>query len=453
MERAVATVDHAKHESAERPALHTRDTSTRRPGPAADAFALGAPRLQRCACGGGPGPCACEAQPTARVERTLRGPAQPLDTATLAAMQGYFEYAFDGVRVHTGAEADASARSINAVAYTVGSDVVFSGGTYAPHSAAGQRLLAHELAHVVQQDGATTAPGPLEIDWDPASPAEREASSLSDGAASFSSNTNSISSTPSVAVRTARRLQRSEGSPAGGCGVCMGPAAAGSLAHDIIQAEMESLYGRAVFPEVFVPSPTDENGYLDLLTATPTGFAIGEIKPANFGGYLQGDLDLFWYEDQMTPFGLDVERMTLPPPLMSMMFQDPLANGCSQALYCNPPVHGIYTYFCEPDFAELVGTCECSEEEPEPDEEPVDQPVDQPVTNPVPTSPIPFIPPIFVPPDVVPELGPELAPELGPELAPELAPELLPELIEGGAAVEEGITLWEVLEVAAILAL
>ncbi|TAH34690.1 MAG: DUF4157 domain-containing protein [Planctomycetota bacterium] len=55
------------------------------------------------------------------------------------------------VRVHTGAEADASARSVNALAYTLGRDLVFAAGRYQPGTAAGRRLLAHELAHVAQQ--------------------------------------------------------------------------------------------------------------------------------------------------------------------------------------------------------------------------------------------------------------------------------------------------------------
>lgn len=135
--------------------------------------------------------------------------------------------------------------------------------------------------------------------------------------------------------------------------------------------------------------------------------------------------------------------MILPPPLASLVFQDPLAEGCTQELFCNPPVHGIYTYFCEPDFAELVGTCECREEEPEPKENPVENPVENPIEVPVsPTTPVPVIPPVVTPP-----------PEGIPEGVPEGLPELLPEAVEGGEAVEEGLTIWELLELAPLLAL
>ena len=60
---------------------------------------------------------------------------------------------FSHVRIHTGREAAASARAVNARAYTVGSDIVFAEGEFAPDTTAGRRLLAHELAHTVQQSG------------------------------------------------------------------------------------------------------------------------------------------------------------------------------------------------------------------------------------------------------------------------------------------------------------
>ncbi len=60
---------------------------------------------------------------------------------------------FSGVRVHTGEKAQRSAQALNANAYTVGGDIVFGAGQYAPETASGKRLLAHELTHVVQQQG------------------------------------------------------------------------------------------------------------------------------------------------------------------------------------------------------------------------------------------------------------------------------------------------------------
>jgi hypothetical protein len=66
-------------------------------------------------------------------------------------MEPRFGHDFSRVRVHADARAADSARAVNALAYTVGRDVVFGGGQYVPQSAAGLRLIAHELVHVVQQ--------------------------------------------------------------------------------------------------------------------------------------------------------------------------------------------------------------------------------------------------------------------------------------------------------------
>ena len=88
------------------------------------------------------------------VAATLRGTGRPLDPTTRAFFEPRFGVDFSAVRIHTGTPAAASARAVNALAYTVGRDVVFGSGQYAPHSDSGRKLLAHELTHVVQQSGA-----------------------------------------------------------------------------------------------------------------------------------------------------------------------------------------------------------------------------------------------------------------------------------------------------------
>lgn len=90
------------------------------------------------------------------IAKVLREPGQRLDPATRAFMEPRFGHDFGNVRIHTGSRAAASARAVHALAYTVGHDVVFGAGQYAPQSTAGQRLLAHELTHVIQQ-GASGA--------------------------------------------------------------------------------------------------------------------------------------------------------------------------------------------------------------------------------------------------------------------------------------------------------
>lgn len=130
--------------------------------------------LQRkCACGGSGGLTGdCEGCSNARlklqrdvadhvepstgppiVHEVLRAPGQPLDSATRAFFEPRFGHDFSQVRVHADAKAVESARAVNALAYTVGRDIVFGQGQFAPRATSGQHLLAHELAHVVQQGG------------------------------------------------------------------------------------------------------------------------------------------------------------------------------------------------------------------------------------------------------------------------------------------------------------
>src|SRR2546430_6786988 len=93
------------------------------------------------------------------VHDVLNSSGQPLDADTRSFMEPRFGHDFSQVRVHTDERAAESARTVNALAYTVGRDVVFGTGQYAPGTSEGRRLLAHELAHVVQQGSR-----PIELD-------------------------------------------------------------------------------------------------------------------------------------------------------------------------------------------------------------------------------------------------------------------------------------------------
>jgi hypothetical protein len=95
------------------------------------------------------------------------GGGTPLDAGTRGSMESAFGTSFEDVRVHTDAQASKSAESVGANAYTVGSDVVFRSGHYDPGTPTGQRTIAHELSHVVQQsqgpvDGSD-APGGIKV--------------------------------------------------------------------------------------------------------------------------------------------------------------------------------------------------------------------------------------------------------------------------------------------------
>jgi Domain of unknown function (DUF4157) len=89
------------------------------------------------------------------VHEVLRSPGQPLDAQTRAFMEPRFGHDFSGVRVYMDTKAAESAWAVNALAYTVGRDVVFGAGQYAPGTSEGRRLIAHELAHTIQQAPVT----------------------------------------------------------------------------------------------------------------------------------------------------------------------------------------------------------------------------------------------------------------------------------------------------------
>ena len=147
--------------------------------PAAAAFTPAkAGVLQRkCACGGLAGlteKCdECDRQ-SLTLQRHATGPAtpnvppivnevlgsagQPLDFSTRAFIESRLGHNFSQVRVHTDARAVASARAVNALAYTVGQDIVFAAGQYAPETMSGKRLLAHEMTHVLQQSASAGPP-------------------------------------------------------------------------------------------------------------------------------------------------------------------------------------------------------------------------------------------------------------------------------------------------------
>lgn len=91
------------------------------------------------------------------VTQALRAAGRPLDSASRSYFEPLFQHDFSQVSVHTGAQAAASARAVNALAYTVGHNVAFDTSRYAPHTAEGKRLLGHELAHVVQQSRGAAA--------------------------------------------------------------------------------------------------------------------------------------------------------------------------------------------------------------------------------------------------------------------------------------------------------
>ena len=159
------------------------------PAPSFPALNKGASILQRkCECAGAPdcdcdttkkdkekqtgglhraaaGPAGAQAprRAPAAVHEVLRSPGQPLDPATQAFFESRFGSDLGGVRIHTDSRAADSARAVQALGYTVGQHIAFARGQYQPEAESGQRLLAHELAHTLQQRGAPLDSGPLPV--------------------------------------------------------------------------------------------------------------------------------------------------------------------------------------------------------------------------------------------------------------------------------------------------
>jgi Domain of unknown function (DUF4157)/Putative RNase-like toxin, toxin_1 len=127
-----------------------------------------APLQRECTCGGECDDCkkenklqreangnAAPAVAPAVVHAVLRAPGRQMEPGTRSFMESRFGYDFSRVRIFNDSTAASSARAVSANAYTVGDKIVFNAGKYSPESSSGRRLLAHELAHVVQQQAGS----------------------------------------------------------------------------------------------------------------------------------------------------------------------------------------------------------------------------------------------------------------------------------------------------------
>lgn len=128
---------------------------------------IASPLQRKCSCGGSGGECEdCRTEKNLQrksahtsateiapgiVREVLKSPGQPLDGDTRAFFESRFQHDFSKVRIHQDVKAAESAQELDAAAYTVGSHVSFGTGLYRPSSIEGRQLIAHELAHVVQQ--------------------------------------------------------------------------------------------------------------------------------------------------------------------------------------------------------------------------------------------------------------------------------------------------------------
>lgn len=154
------------------------------------------------------------------VHDVISSPGRPLDEPVRSDMEARLGHDFGDVRVHDDGAAQASAKAVNAHAYTVGSHVVFQRDAYAPDSAGGRQTLAHELTHVIQQrsgpvDGAE-AGGGIRVS-DPSDRFEREASANAERVMSTppAAPVQRLDEAPADEEETAQRLSVQRESEAG----------------------------------------------------------------------------------------------------------------------------------------------------------------------------------------------------------------------------------------------
>lgn len=165
--------------------------------PQSNSIPVRSPLLQRkCACGNSVGSMsecnACQTQSLTLqrqqvqssqldvppiVHEVIRSSGQTLDPQTQHLMESRFHHDFSQVRLHTDEKASESARSVNALAYTVGQQIVFDSGHFNPRTLTGQTLLAHELVHTIQQGKQSPATTHLRLE-DAQAGAEQEADAV-----------------------------------------------------------------------------------------------------------------------------------------------------------------------------------------------------------------------------------------------------------------------------------
>ena len=273
-------------------------------------------RLQRQETAAGPG----TAPPV--VHEVLNSPGRPLDNATRGFMEPRLGSDFSGVRIHTDSRAAESARSVNALAYTVGRDIVFSPGQYSPESAAGKRLLAHELTHVVQQQqwggpGTLAASSSAPMIASETSAAEREADALAHRVMAGQSvagrrlaapagqmhRSVSISPTDPAAALLLNALTRLTGRPATATGGTLalgnptpGAAASSATVTDYVQRAISAARTYTLQSGATTPGGTAVRG-VRVETATSGGGVTITINTGDIGSFT-------WTADELVSEGI-----------------------------------------------------------------------------------------------------------------------------------------------------
>jgi hypothetical protein len=180
------------------------------------------------------------------VHQVLSTPGQPLDRSTRAFMEPRFGHDFSHVRVHTDATAEKSATAVNALAYTVGNHVVFASGQYMPATATGQRLMAHELGHVMQQTQSPILPA--EMSSAPSMVQRQDAGTQADAGGGATPDAGTATTTPDAGTTT----PPDAGTGASGTGAPVAPPTGtppAAPAARVLSVEVENQAEAITYPE------------------------------------------------------------------------------------------------------------------------------------------------------------------------------------------------------------
>ncbi|MFL6211741.1 MAG: DUF4157 domain-containing protein [Pyrinomonadaceae bacterium] len=346
---------------------------------ASSTLAVGGLLQRKCACGthtGGGGQCAACSKSRTLQRRTahareqsdaqgavlplvhdvLRSSGRPLDEPTRTFMEARFGHDFGQVRVHTDTRAAASATAVNALAYSVGRDVVFGAGQYAPGTDAGRKLLAHELTHVMQQRSAAGASlGHLQV-GSPDSAFEAEAESSERSAPARVS----ASSTP-LMQRKGKFIDSPDAPAVGRCGTawsCATTRQACGAADNPIMGPMARSNWWKLTVKIDTEAPTEDDVMPDTIGHTYVEFSESNGAVYTYGFYprpdQRPDFGHFWVPGCMVhPDTAHQGCVDYDEPFMLTEAEHRRALDTAQTMCYAPEYYDLLKFNCT-SFANLI---------------------------------------------------------------------------------------------------
>jgi len=214
------------------------------------------------------------------VHQVLNSPGHPLDRSTRAFMEPRFGHDFSHVRVHTDEAAGKSASAVSALAYTVGSHVVFGAGQYAPASATGQKMLAHELSHVVQQTQSPVLPSDMLQRQDAGATPDAGATTPDAGATATPDAGTTLATTPDAGTATPDAGAGAGGAGTGAPAAPGGGAPSAAPAARVLSVDVENQTEAITFPEASNLGAGGRSHFVTIAGKRPDVVVVANLDPA-----------------------------------------------------------------------------------------------------------------------------------------------------------------------------